>query len=262
VSGVLTGKVAGPAPATAVYSQQEGFITRVAFNPLHGADYDVHLGGAIQGIIKPVDTAAGPAFAEAITLSQQPESRVDVNATKLVNTGAILADSETSYSVEGGASFRNLYLAGEWYKIDVNRTAVGTAASPFNPSFSGWYVQGSWTVTGERHAWSGANGGFRGIRPAKPFSLTNGGLGAFEVAARYSVLDLNDDEGVAGHAAPVGGVRGGEQKITTVGLNWYPNSVIRFLLDYQWVNVDRLNAAGADIGSSVHTLSFRSQFAF
>jgi phosphate-selective porin OprO/OprP len=67
---------------------------------------------------------------------------------------------------------------------------------------------------------------------------------------------------VAGAATPAGGVRGGEQKITTVGLNWYPNSVLRFLLDYQWAKVDRLSAAGADIGEDVNVVSFRSQVAF
>jgi phosphate-selective porin OprO/OprP len=63
-------------------------------------------------------------------------------------------------------------------------------------------------------------------------------------------------------AAPAGGVRGGVQKITTVGLNWYPNPVFRFLLDYQWVDVDRLNAAGAQIGQDTEIVSLRSQFAF
>ena len=38
--------------------------------------------------------------------------------------------------------------------------------------------------------------------------------------------------------------------------------VFRFLLDYQWVDVDRLNAAGAQIGQDAEIVSLRSQFAF
>jgi len=262
VSGVLTGKVAG-VPATAVYDQQEGFLTRLAFNPLHGADYDVHLGGTVQGVIKPADTAPGAPVGQSITFAQQPELRVDSNSTKLVSTGAITASGMTAYGAETGASFRNFYTSGEWFKIDVDRTAVGAAPSPFNPSFSGWYVQGAWTLTGERHIWSSSNGGFRGIfQPKHNFDPAAGYWGAWEIAARYSVLDLNDDAGLAGHAAPLGGIRGGVQKITTVGVNWYPNPVLRFLVDYQTGNVDRLSATGGDAGEHLNAVSFRSQFAF
>jgi phosphate-selective porin OprO/OprP len=261
LSGVFTGKVAG---ATAgVYNQQEGFLARGAFDLLHGKDYDVHIGGAVQGVIKPADTVAGPLTGYSITLAQQPELRVDSNSTKLVSTGVIAADGETTYSGEAGASLRNFYVAGEYYKLDVDRTAVGTTASPFNPSFSGWYVQGAWTLTGERHVWSSSNGGFRGIyQPLHPFDPKSGGWGAWEIAARYSVLDLDDDAGAAGAAAPLGGIRGGVQKITTVGVNWYPNSVLRFLFDYQHGNVERLSATGGDLGETLNDLSFRAQFAF
>jgi phosphate-selective porin OprO/OprP len=258
-SGVLTGKVVG-VPTTPEYGQQEGFVTRVALNPLHGRDYDLHLGGNVQGVIKPADTAAGAGVAEAVRLRERPELRVD--GTRLVDAGNIAADGLTIYGLEGGASFRNFYAAGEGYRIDVSRTAVGASPSPFDPSFSGWYVQGAWTLTGEHRTWSGASGGFRGVRPAKPLDPKAGTWGAWEVGARYSVLDLNDHAGVAGSAAPFGGVRGGEQKITTVGLNWYPNSVVRFLLDCQWARIERLNATGGDIGEHVDTVSFRSQFAF
>ena len=261
VSGVLTGKVAGA--TAAVYNQQEGFITRAAVNLLHGKDYDVHIGGTVQGIIKPVDTVAGVATGYSVTLAQQPELRVDSNSTKLVSTGAITADRETSYGAEAGGSLKNFYVAGEYFKLDVDRTAVGSSASPFNPSFSGWYVQGAWTLTGERHVWSSSNGGFRGIfQPRHPFDLKSGQWGAWEIAARYSVLDLDDDAGVFGKAAPLGGIRGGVQKITTVGLNWYPNSVVRFLFDYQHGDIVRLSSAGADAGETLNDLSFRAQFAF
>jgi phosphate-selective porin OprO/OprP len=254
-SATWTGKVVG-VPATAEFNQQSGFVVRAAYNLLHGPDYDVHIGGSIQGIITPADTAAGAAVTEAVRLQERPELRV--SGTRLVDTGAIASDGETSYGLEGGASFRNLYAAGEWYKIDVSRTG----ASAFDPSFSGWYLQGAWDITGEHRVWSNANGGFNGIKPAKPFNLSKGDWGAWEVAARYSVLDLNDRAGIAGVATPAGGIRGGDQKITTVGLNWYPNSFVRFLLDYQWARVNRLSATGSSLGEHVDVVSFRSQFAF
>ncbi len=162
-SGTLTGKVVG-VPATAEVAQQEGFVARVAFDPLHGPDFDTHLGATVQGVIKPADTAAGSPVAEAVRLRERPELRVDGNSIRLVDTGAITSDGLISYGLEAGASWRNLYLAGEWFKFDVNRTAVGAAPSPFDPSFSGWYVQGAWTLTGERHQWAAASG--RGRSPA------------------------------------------------------------------------------------------------
>jgi len=258
-SALLSGKVVG-VPATAELDQQSGFAARVAFNPIHGADYDVHLGANIQGILNPADTAAGAVSTRAVRLQERPELRV--SGLRLVDTGAIASDGLTAYGLEGGASWRNLYAAGEWYKVDVNREAVPPAVSAFDPSFSGWYVQGAWAITGEHHAWTNASGGFVGLKPAKPFDRSKGTWGAWEIAARYSVLDLNDHAGVFGAAAPAGGIRGGEQEITTVGLNWYPNSVVRFLLDYQWADVKRLNAAGANIGEDVNVVSFRTQYAF
>lgn len=256
---VVTGKVVG-APSVPEFGQQSGYILRAAYNPFHGPDYDVHVGATYQGIFQPADTAAGPTVAEAVRLQERPESRVTL--TRLVDTGAIPSNGLWVVGVEAGASWKNLYAQAEWFDINVSRTAVGATPSPFGPSFGGWYVQGAWTLTGEHRVWSSANGGFVGIRPLKPFSLRDWTWGAFEVAARYSVLDLNDQAGSAGAAPPPGGIRGGDQKISTLGLNWYPNSVVRFLLDYQWVNVRRLNATGGRLNTDVDVISLRSQFAF
>lgn len=258
-SAVVTGKVVG-VPTVQEFDQQQGYLLRAAVDPFSGLDFDTHLGVNVQGIIRPADTAAGPAVTESIRLRERPELRVDGN--RLVNTGAITADGLTAYGLEGGASWKSLYVAGEWYKIDVSRTAVGAAASPFDPSFSGWYVQGSWALTGERRVWSSANGGFRGPKVAKPLDLSNGQWGAWEVGLRYSVLNLNDRIGAPGAATPFGGINGGRQTITSAGLNWYPNSVIRFLLDYQWTQVNRLSSTGVQVGERERAVSLRSQFAF
>ena len=73
-----------------------------------------------------------------------------------------------------------------------------------------------------------------------------------------------------------GGIRGGEQSAWTAGLNWYVNNNVRFLVDYQWVDVDRQSTgaanaygtgvfvppAGAQIGQDLEILSIRTQFTF
>jgi phosphate-selective porin OprO/OprP len=254
-SGVWTGKVVGAAAAPE-FDQQSGFVLRGAVNPLKGQDYDLHLGASFQGVLEAADTTAGPVRTQVLRLRERPEIRVDGN--RLVDTGALNAGGLRVYGLEGGASYKSLYAAGEYYKIKVHRAAP----SLFDPEFSGWHLQGAWTLTGERHVWNSQNGGFRGIRPDKAFNPGKRQWGAFELAGRYSVLDLDAREGVAGAAAPAGGIRGGEQKITTVGLNWHPNSVVRFLLDYQWIKVDRLSPTGANLDTDANVISLRSQVAF
>ncbi|HYD89463.1 MAG TPA: porin [Vitreimonas sp.] len=259
----LTGAVVGN---SGEYDEQSGYLGRLAFLPLSGENYGVHIGASATGVIDPADTDPSSATSQALRLRERPELRVD--AQRFVDTGSIPSDGLTAYGFELGGYWDSLYLAGEVFQIDLSRSD----GVP-DPSFGGWYAQGAYTLTGERRRWNAANGGFQGIRPNAPFSLSEGDWGAWEIAARYSVLDLNDNEGGLGLATPVGGVRGGEQIITTIGLNWYPNNVVRFLLDYQWVEIDRLDpetsaivtpvpGVGAQIGQDFEAVSLRSQVAF
>jgi phosphate-selective porin OprO/OprP len=271
-SGVLTGASVGN---TGEFDEQTGYLARVAFLPLRGENYAVHAGLNVSGIIDPADTNSSPADAQALRLRERPELRTD--ATRFADTGSIPSSGAIAYGGELGASFNNFYIAGEAFRIDVDRTGVGA-----DPHFQGWYLQGAWTLTGERHTWNPSYGGFAGIRPTALFDLHAGGLGAWEIVARYSDLNLNFHEGALGGAAVAGDtVRGGEQQITTLGLNWYPNNVVRFLLDYQWVSIDRLDPEngvvagttifggspsvigdGAQIGQDYQVVTLRTQFAF
>ena len=105
---------------------------------------------------------------------------------------------------------------------------------------------------------------------APPIDLKNGAWGAFERAARYSLTDLNYHRVAAGEAAPLDGVRGGEQKIYAAGLNWYLNPIIRSMFDYQYVTIDRLSPsaatfvtpAGAEVEQHYHVFWVRSQLVF
>lgn len=254
-SAVLTGAVLGT-PSTPEFDEQTGYMVRFAAAPLRGDDFALHIGANVSGVIDPADTAAGPGDVKIARLRERPELRVD--GARFVDTGNLASDGVTQYGAELGAAWKNFYAAGEWIGIDVDRAPSGLGEA----SFSGWYGQAAWTLTSETRQWDAANGGFRGIRPSKPFDPSKHQWGAWEIAARYSVLDLNDNAGAPGAATPAGGVRGGKQTISTVGLNWYPNRTVRFLLDYQWADIDRLNGAGADIGVDFQALSLRSQVAF
>ena len=63
--------------------------------------------------------------------------------------------------------------------------------------------------------------------------------GAWELALRYSTLDLNDFQN---------GVFGGEEHNITAAVNWYPNTNIRFSSNVTFVNNDELATAGSPHG--------------
>lgn len=255
----LTGALVGGAGD---FDEQLGLVARVAVLGLSGDEYGLHLGANLNHVIEPGDRVVGPGVGGTIRLRERPELRVD--GTRLVDTGALNAEGLTAYGLEFGGQWKSFYIASEYNLIEVDRVAPAS-----DPSFDGWYVQGSWILTGEERRWTASSGGFGAVRPARPFDLAAGRWGAWELGARYSVLNLNDNAGLPGLAPPPDGVRGGEQEIVTFGVNWFPNAVVRFHLQGQDVRIDRLNPGtvglatpGAQIGQDFRTITLRSQVSF
>jgi phosphate-selective porin OprO/OprP len=255
-SAALTGAVTG-APAS--YDEQQALVMRFAFLPLASDALTLHLGANNTNVYQLADTtaSAGPT---SVRLQERPELRID--GTRLVDTGALTADSMSVTGLEAGLQMGRLLVSGEAMWFDVDRAGVLRDAS-----FRGWHAQAVWSMTGEQRRWSRNTGAFSSARPSHVFDPASGQWGAWEVAARYSVLDLNDNEGAAGLTSTLGAptdiIRGGEQEITTLGLNWRPNSVVRMMLDYQSMEIDRLDAAGStQIGQSIKAVSLRTQFGF
>lgn len=262
-AGVLTGNLVG----TQTYDEQSGFVGRVSYVPFKRTDALIHVGANVNLVLSPAATGPGlpGGAASPIRLRERPELRVD--GTRLVDTGNIDADGVTALGVELGAQRKNLYLQAEYFDIAVERRS---SALP-DPDFSGWYIQAGWTLTGEARRYNAA-GGFDGPRPAKPFDLKAGTWGAWELAARYSVLDLNDRE----DALPaLGSIRGGEQSIFSLGLNWYVNNGVTLQASWRNVSVDRTSpggsafgagaatpALGTQVGQDLNIFAFRTQYAF
>ncbi|HIJ58228.1 MAG TPA: porin, partial [Deltaproteobacteria bacterium] len=90
-----------------------------------------------------------------------------------------------------------------------------------DPRFWGFYLYGSYFVTGEHRNYDRSTGIFSGIKPDRNFHFFEGGWGALEVALRLSYVDLNG-----------GSIRGGKEYDLTAGLNWYLNENARFMLNY------------------------------
>jgi phosphate-selective porin OprO/OprP len=260
VSAVLTGAtVSGLNSAggfnSATFDEQQGYALRLAGTPLRGEDWLIHAGANASVIAQPADrgTATTPRY--AVQLRERPELRVD--GTRLVDTGAIDADGAAALGLELAFQRNNILVQTEYFDFTIDRR--NPAAGLSDPEFSGWYVDGAWVLTGERRKYNTNTAAFDAPPVAKPFDLAAGTWGAWELAARYSVVDLdsNPDSAVVANR-----IRGGEQTVTSLGLNWFPNPTVKFMLGVQDVSVERRNAAGASLDQDFQTVNLRSQFAF
>ncbi|SFI29887.1 OprO/OprP family phosphate-selective porin [Bradyrhizobium sp. Gha] len=263
VGGYVTGPATGAihsssSAAPAGTSEQYGAVARVAGNPISGKEYSVHIGADAQWLIQPPRNLI--ANTQTVTLSDRPELRLD--PTTLVSTGAIANVSGAQvYSVEAAATYGSFIVQGEYFWYNVDRTANTGVPLVGAPSlkFQGGYAQAGYVLTGEGRTYNAANAAYNGVKPAHPFSLDGGGWGAWEIAGRFSTIDLNDQ------LASANGVAGGRQNVYTLALNWYVNGNVRFMLDYLHGTVSKQTlppSAFANTGSGFDAVAMRTQFAF
>jgi phosphate-selective porin OprO/OprP len=242
-----------------------GAFQRATYRVLVEKDYSLHIGAGIDELLQAPNS--GPGTAKTLTLSDTPELRLD--PTSLLTTGALgtVANPVTGgmvYAVEAAGTWRGLYAQGEYFIHHISRRGLQAA------EFQSGYAQVSYTLTGETRGYNNAVGAYRGIVPSKPFSLKGGGWGAWEVAARFSYADLTDNF-VAGTAlaAQPSAVNGGKQRGYTLGLNWYPNSLMRVMVNYIHTDFTKANgtavtgaALGAPVGAKADALAARLQFSY
>jgi len=215
-------------------------------------DRSFHIGGNVESLFKP--SLNRITNTQTLTLSDRPELRID--PTTILTTGAIAnVSSAQVYSAEAAVSYGPLYAQGEYFFYDVDRTFLAVLPSLH---FQGGYAQASWAITGESRPYNTGSGAYTSIVPANPFSISGGGWGAWEIAARYSYVNLNDRLGFAD------GIAGGKQTIYTAGLNWYPNRNVRFMVNYLHTIIDKQISAvnPGDAGATIDAVAMRTQVAF
>ena len=270
-----------------VHNQGEsiGAFQRIAYQVLSEPEYTLHVGAAIDEIIKaPANGGSAPSTSQSVNLttgaittttapsvasvalSDRPELRIDTTA--LLSTGQL---GTLGHPVSGGyvadfelaGNYGPLFWQGEYLHYNIDRDGLATA------SFDGGYGEASYTLTGEAHKYNKATGSYGGIVPAHAFDPSQGYWGAFEVAGRISYVDLTSklNPNLALSAQP-DAVNGGKQTIYTAGLNWYPNSYMRFMLNYIHADFDKSNTSsssvpfGSQIGATVDAIALRTQVAW
>jgi phosphate-selective porin len=112
-------------------------------------------------------------------------------------------------------------LKSEYMRVTTERLGQSVEDTDLSPLVaSGWYVSGTWVLTGEAKA--------RGLdRPRRP--LLGGGPGAIEIAARVERLAFgsaaHDDVPSRSPRADV--IVGNGDRAITAGVNWYPSRWIK-----------------------------------
>lgn len=170
----------------------------------------------------------------------------------LVSSPALLGvRSDFIYSPNVIVQDGPLTLRADYYLVKTSTSANNispTVNLQSQATFTGWEAQADYVLTGEVRPYSTDGGMFVGIRPLHP--ITEGGWGAFQVAARLDSADMNDRQQK---------VEGGRETNLTLALNWYPTSFTR--LDLNYVKVFKVDG-GPYNGYSPSIGEMRLQFVF
>ena len=116
-------------------------------------------------------------------------------------------------------------LKSEYIRVTTERRGQSVEDTDLSPLLAtGWYVSGTWAITGESKA-DGLN------KPRRPFM--RGGLGAFEVGARIEDLAFTSaaSDGVPSLSVRADLVEASSDRVTTLGANWYLNQWLKIQLN-------------------------------
>ncbi len=189
-----------------------GISARGTYTPLVNPTELIHLGASLS-YRKTGDD-------KEVRIRERPESHI--TSVRFVNTGDIEdVDGTLGFGVEAAGVYGPFSLQGEYIRNSLDRDA----GAP-DLDFDGYYVYGSWFITGESRSYRNKIGEFGRIKPRGIVGM--GGGGAWELALRYSNLDLTD-----------GDFDGGKENNITFGVNWYATPNIRVMANYIHVDSEK-----------------------
>jgi len=221
---------------------------RATFAPINEDGHVLHFGGSWRYRAGATENRSNVAVANDQFFRYRARGADLHLANRFIATPQIF-DRDTFWGLEAA------YVHGPW-SIQGEYTQLHGDVSPlFNgpdSTYRGWYVEGSWFLTGETRPYK--NGAFDRVKVLNP--VFEGGHGAWQLAARYDVLNLGDNATLIPTCTMCG-----EQKTWQLGVNWYLNDNARLMFNYNQSDIGGGNIAGSNRndGATIKGFGARAQ---
>lgn len=217
-------------------SQQMSINGRLAGSPWYDKSTDgrgyFHWGIVGMAAKPDGDATAADSNSNESNFSTRPEAR---SQSRWLSTGAIRgAEWFETIGLETILNVGPTQIVGEYQSTFTQRSGFS------DTHFHGAYLYASYYLTGEHIPYDREKGALGRVKPYENFFLVKGqngcrgtGWGAWNVAARYSYLDVSDKDvlGGVGHAG-------------TVALNWHWNAYAKLQFDLTYGQITDHKAVG------------------
>jgi len=223
-----------------------------------------------------------------------------------IRTGNI-GDEDTFWGLEAAGLWGPFAIQGEYGQLDVdlpggtfirNSGSAGTprAFNPFigvsDPTFTGWYVEGSYFLGG--HKTYEEDGRWGRPKVDNPMFHGSGGWGALQLVGKYDAVDMSDVgtlvpagfqgssstlnfvgacglttlfPGIATTNSAINTVPGpgrlaecGEMKTWTVGVNWWMTEYMRLMFQYSQSDLSNFVTTPANTGTGTNLVNAQNGF--
>ncbi len=145
----------------------------------------------------------------------------NVDRSSILNTGVLqnasgtlTVDNITRFGGESAFVYGPFSAQAEYIQADIDGKGYNSE------TMNGYYGYASYFLTGESRNYKAKTGAWDRLSPKRNFDM-KGGLGAWELAAGYDYLDLNDKK-----------INGGRAATAKFGVNWYPNSHLKMMANF------------------------------
>ncbi|WP_197744673.1 OprO/OprP family phosphate-selective porin [Candidatus Nitrosacidococcus tergens] len=209
-----------------------GASGRITFAPIAKPNQVIHIGGSIYYR----DFEHSPNLSFIVS----PESHL---TDQLIGTN--IAETKNTLILNGEIStvLGVFHAQSEYTDTQIERKNNSQV------NFDGWYTQAGYFLTGESRNYIPRKGVYGQTNPNHP--INQGGWGAWEIAVRYSTIDLNNK-----------GIYGGEEHNLTLGMNWWITHNALLRANYIYAIADNNDQILSSVQDHVDIFMMRAQLNF
>ncbi len=132
---------------------------------------------------------------------------------------------QTFWDLHTAWFYKQLAVIAEWQSGFQDYQLGSSSLARTKLPVQSFYVQMGYLLTGETRSSVGI------VKPNNPFSLKDGGLGAWELTARYQYMDIGSQVFTSGLADS--NTSANRMYITDLGFNWHLTQYVKFYFEWE-----------------------------